>query len=563
MLSGTIIVCLLIASTALAGQTQDTEPGATNAVAAAGQKPPAPPAQPPPGVPPGQKGPPPGIAGPPGKQPPPWAIPRYRLLREDEDWSYLADPQMRGHDWLDPLKYIPLGNRDHWYLTLGADARWWYEYFHNENWGTLPFLPSDADEDPEHNEYLLQRHMFHGDFHLGRRVRAFGQLKSSIITGRAGGPRPIIDSDELDINQAFVDAHLLLNREKAPRLTVRVGRQEMFFGSGRLVANRDGPNVRLSFDGVRVIARTRNWRFDTFGVKPVITLGRGVRYPPFPPNPDAERARGYFDDRTDPAQTFWGTFATGAVPTLPFNLDMYYFGLRRRTGIFDQGIGPEERHTVGGRIWRGGIPFVLGRGWDYDAEFAYQFGKFGPGPRMGPTFPFIQFAEGDIRAWTLSTQTGYTFRNVKLQPRIGVTTGIATGDKDLRDPNLQTFFTPFPNGRFFGNVQANGPLNIQGVRPNFTIQLPRAASLTGDAFFFWRQQVNDGVYNIPGFLLRSGRFSQARYIGTQPGAELYWPLTKHMIVGAGVAYFITGRFLEENPPDKNLLYGGLILMYRF
>jgi hypothetical protein len=242
---------------------------------------------------------------------------------------------------------------------------------------------------------------------------------------------------------------------------------------------------------------------------------------------------------------------------------MYYFGYKRKTGVYDQGIGPEHRNTFGGRIWRGGIPFVLGRGWDYDLEYAFQFGKFGPGPRTGPTFPFTQFARGDIRAWTISSQTGYTFTGIKLQPRIGVTTGITTGDKDPRDPDLQTFFTPFPNGRFFGNVQANGPLNIQGFRPNVTIQLPRGAMLTGDVFFFWRQQVNDGVYNIPGFLLRTGKFSQARYIGTQPGAELYWPVTKHVIAGAGFAYFATGRFLHENPPDDNLLYGGLILMYRF
>jgi Alginate export len=491
-------------------------------------------------------------------------IPRFRLLREEEDWSFLADPQMRGHDAWDAWKYIPLGKRKNWFLTIGGDAREWYEDYKNDNWGVLPFRPADEDQvEAANNGYLMSRYMLHFDFHLGSRVRAFTQLKSSFVNGRVGGPRPIIDNDELDVNQAFLDLNVLLNHEKAPKVTLRLGRQEMHFGSGRLVSVREGPNVRAGFDGVRVIVNTQRWRFDTFAVKPVITLGRGVKYPPFPPNADLKPARGYFDDRPDPQQTFWGTYATGSVPSLPFNLDMYYFGLKREVGVFDQGIGPEERYTLGGRIWRGGIPFVPGRGWDYDLEYAYQFGKFGPGPRGGPTFPFIQFAKGDIRAWTISSQTGYTFVDLPLQPRIGVNTGIATGDKDPRDPDLQTFFTPFPNGRFFGAVQQNGPLNIQGFRPSVTLQLPRRASLTADVYFFWRQSLNDALYNIPGFVLRPGSLTQSRYIGTQPGAELFWLLTKHVTLGVPFAYFVPGQFLHDNPPDQNLRYLGLIWGYRF
>jgi hypothetical protein len=584
MVRSAIFLCFLFASFASAQQLEETEQsGLLSELSTQGPPPGAPPGQrggPPPGAPPagrpegappGQRGgPPPGFppGGPPGfgdgQAPPPWVIPRYRLLREDEDWTYLADPQMRGHDWADPLKYIELGKRN-WYLSLGGDARLWYEHYWNENWGVLPFLPVDADPiETEKNGYLMQRYMFHSDFHLGTRLRAFVQLKSSVVNGRVGGPRPIIDSDELDVNQAFVDWNFVVDRQQnTPKVTVRFGRQEMHFATGRLVSVREGPNVRAGFDGGRVIVNAGRWRFDTFVVKPVITLGRGIIFPPLPPNPDIKPARGYFDDKPDHEQTFYGSFATGSVRGLPFNIDAYYFGLRRKIGIYDQGLGPEERNTVGGRIWRGGIPFVLGEGLDYDVEYAYQFGKFGPGPRNGPTFPFIQFPKSDIRAWTVASATGYTFNNVKLQPRIGVNAGITTGDKDPRDPDLQTFFTPFPNGRFFGAIQQNGPLNIQGFRPNLTLQLPRRASLTIDSYFFWRQSLNDAMYNIPGFVLRPGSFTQSRYIGAQPGAELFWPVTKHVTAGAAVAYFMTGQFLHDNPPDKNLSYVGLILGYRF
>src|SRR5438093_3720750 len=482
--------------------------------------------------------------------PPPWMIPHFRLLREDEDWSYLANPQLRGHDWADPLKYIPLRSRENWYLTVGGDAREWYERYRNENWGEFSFFPPPGQKPIDNNAYLKQRYMLGFDFHLGSRVRVFTELHSGDVNWRAGGPRPIVDRNRLDFNQGFLDANVVVDQQNRPKVTVRVGRQQLHFGTGRLVSVREVPNVRASFDGVRVIVNTHKWRIDTFATKPVFTK------------------EGFFDDRPDHTQTFWGTFGTGPVPHVPFNLDAYYFGLRRKVGVFAKGIGPEERHTMGARIWKGGIPFVLGEGWDYDAEYAFQFGSFGPGIQIN-TFPFfvafpnfVGLPKSDIRAWTVSTQTGYTFNGVKLQPRIAINTGITSGDQNPDEPKLGTFFTPFPNGRFFGVIQTNGPLNIQGFRPSVTIQLPRRATFTADAYFFWRQSVNDALYDVPGFPLRFG-LGGSRYVGAQPGVELFWPVTKHGTLDLNYAYFATGQFLHENPPDKNLQYMGLIFIYRF
>ena len=47
----------------------------------------------------------------------------YKLLRNDEDWTFLRAPTLRQDFW-DPIKYIPLRNRvDDWYLTMGGEAR--------------------------------------------------------------------------------------------------------------------------------------------------------------------------------------------------------------------------------------------------------------------------------------------------------------------------------------------------------------------------------------------------------------------------------------------------------
>ena len=62
----------------------------------------------------------------------------YHLLREDDDWSFLADPGQRQEFW-DPIKYIPLrSSRSGWFLSMGGEAREIWEQIGNDNWGQQP-----------------------------------------------------------------------------------------------------------------------------------------------------------------------------------------------------------------------------------------------------------------------------------------------------------------------------------------------------------------------------------------------------------------------------------------
>src|SRR5258706_11860383 len=159
----------------------------------------------------------------------------YKLLREDEDWSFLRDPRLR-RDPGDKIKYIPLRkNSDDWYMTIGGEAREVWEQIGNDNWGQKPHM----------NAYLNERYMLSLDFHYGSHVRTFFELKSGLNSLRSGGPRPI-DEKKLDFQAAFLE----LGTSEGPNwVRLRAGRQEIEYGSGRLIDLREGPNVRLSFDG--------------------------------------------------------------------------------------------------------------------------------------------------------------------------------------------------------------------------------------------------------------------------------------------------------------------------
>jgi hypothetical protein len=317
------------------------------------------------------------------------------LLREDEDWSFLADPTLRQEFW-DPVKYIRLrGGANDWFLTMGGEAREVWEQIGNENWGQQPFM----------NGYLNERYMLYFDVHYGKNVRTFVELKSGVNSYRIGGPRPI-DEKKLDFQAAFLE---LGTSSGENFVKVRAGRQELEYGSGRVVDVREGPNVRLSFDGFLLRGKIHSWQIDGFAVRP-----------------DIDKP-GFFDNVPNHAVGFWGVYATHPLPRKA-SLDLYYFGLDRKTATFERGTAQEVRHSLGGRISR---PIATERsGWDFDYEGLWQFGTFG---------------SGNIRAWTFASETGYRFVEVPLKPRLSAKADISSGDNP-NSKTLGTFNPLFPKG---------------------------------------------------------------------------------------------------------------------
>jgi hypothetical protein len=439
------------------------------------------------------------------------ARPAYKLLRYDEDWSNLPSTAGSG-DWLDPLKNIRLGIGDDWFVTIGGEIRERFEFFDHGGWG----------REPSDNHYLLQRYMLHADWHLGGRFRFFGQLKSGLENNRSGGPRPP-DEDRLDVQQAFLEAGLWQSGKNS--MTLRVGRQEMSFGSSRLVSPREGPNVRQTFDGARLTLKAAGWRWDAFATKPV------------------ETARGVFDDSPDHTRSFWGVYGVRAFPLLPKgNIDVYYLGLDRKRARFDAGAGREQRHSTGARIWG------KTEAWDYNTEAVFQWGRFGA---------------GDIRAWTVASDTGYRIDSVRLRPRLGLKADIASGDRNPADKTLGTFDALFPKGEYFSEADLLGPYNLMDVHPSISLELTRNLTLTPDADLFWRQSTRDGIYGIAANLIQSGRATTARYIGSHTSAQLEWRVDRHTSITGMYLHFFPGEFLRQAPPGRNVNFVATWVTYRF
>jgi hypothetical protein len=457
---------------------------------------------------------------PPGPPPNPVRPLLTPVNQADEDFSFLANPAYRTDPW-DPLKYQPLNRNGDYYLTYWLENRSEYEWFQNEMWGEGPQTISG---------YWLQRVIPAVGVTLGSHFRIYSAFQYAKEMGNNAGPRPHIDEDQGDFHEAFVDVSTGLDDVRS--ITVRLGQQELVYGTGRLVDNNEGVNVKSSFYGARLIAKTETLRLEVFGVKPT------------------NENTGTFDDGPSLQQTFWGAYGTVPLPLVDRTgeADLYYLGIDTTRAFYESGSGREIRNSLGTRLFnhQPGAPFSPGL--DYNWELVYQVGSFG---------------SNTISAWTVASETGFTFP-ARFLPRLALRADVASGAQNSKGGTLNTFNPLFPRGAYFGpKLTMFGPYNLFDVHPVLMLTLLQNLTCDFDWGWFWRESLNDGVYAIGGSLLRPSDGSRARYIGNQANFELDWALDAHTTIALNLAGFITGGFLEDTGPAGNVAFSNVGITYMF
>lgn len=431
-------------------------------------------------------------------------LPSLSLLRGEEDYSHLRGNELNGVP--ERLKFLPFSDKS--YLSLGGEARYLAEVFHNNGW----------DKATGTTEWLLQRYMLHADWHLGN-FRTFVQLHSAFQGLTDQSPRGV-DRDDLDFHQLFLEYKIPLG--SGQQLTTRVGRQEFWLGSRRLVSVREGPNVRLTFDAARIFYTRPGFRMD--GIYALLV----------------ENEFGVFDNTYTSDEKFWGLYSVTDKLLGPFNADLYYLGFHSTLRAYDQGQAEETRHTLGARIWKGG-PLKV------NAELVYQWGNFG---------------EGNINAYTFSLDISQKI-NLPLQPVFGIKGEIVSGDEDSDKADLQTFNAFYPRGAYFGLIALIGPANLMDVHPSLALSLTDNLVFTVDWDFFWRHRTTDGVYGPNKALERSGALSDERYIGHQPGFELAYERGRYWSFSLEGSYFVAGRFFADTGTGDNVLHFATSTRFKF
>ncbi len=373
----------------------------------------------------------------------------YNPLRWAEDWRKMRDPAKRD-DFLDRLKYIPLGSDDV-YLTLSGELRTRVNYFSNPQGREAPHQRQDS-----------YRIFAGADLHVGEHFRAYGELARGPMDGRNIGSPSGTLSNKLLVQQAFVDATAQVG---ATDVGMRVGRQVFIDGSNLLLANRDNNTVQTSLTGVRAWARGSTLRADVFDLY-YTAYGNG----------------GIGDDPVDWDRRFSGVTTGIVLPTTLLGgsklyLDPFVWRLRNRAATWGAETAREERVYVGAHLWG-----EIGRS-TVDATVNHQGGRYG---------------ERTLDAWQVLLAGTYRLGAANTAPRLGLHFDYATGGGAYDGGKLKNAFAPYGNNIYYSYQGYLTPTNLVAIAPSLTVSPAKTLRVTGEYQFTWRDTVRDAVYRSNG-----------------------------------------------------------------
>ncbi len=436
--------------------------------------------------------------------------PPYIILRAEENYEYLRNGSPFKRDIFDPIKFISLNRESSAFLTFGGELRPRFRFVDNENWGTRS------------SGLYSQRISLHGALTLGPRVRFFSEFYHGLLSIKAKG---FTEDDNLDVHQGFIESQFPLKNESS--LRIRIGRQELSYGSARLVGIREGPNMRRSFDAARIVYRDKKVSLEGFlGSEVVIGFEA-------------------FDNKRNEDMIFWGFFTQvneGVLPGLGAS-QFYFFTFDVQNVFYQEGQGEETRYTLGFRRFG-----KIGASFQFNSELMVQFGTFG---------------SNEIFAAALQTDFYYGFYEMNLKPVIGLKVDYISGDREMGDGKLNTFNPFFANPTYFGLITQIAPINLFDIHPSLKLEISDNVELVMDWDIYWRANESDGVYAPPRFLTREGQESQSRFIGHQIGTVITYQMGRHITWSTEMSYFVPGSFVGETGPDENIFYLASTLSFKF
>lgn len=431
-------------------------------------------------------------------------------LRYNDNFNYLkSDSLVR--KGTENLKFIPFGNQCN--ISVGGEVREQLQYYRNPNFGDLS--SGTASNSPR----LWHRAMAHANIQIGKTTRIFTQLGS---TFRFFSPMPVtpeIEENHLSLHQLFVDYQFNKN------WMIRLGRQEIGYGSHRLITFRERPNTRLAFDAAIVRHSSEKRKVDILVLTPVVSK------------------KGAFDDETF-KDIIAGIYSTEKILPEKLNADWYFlhFESQRRTYNYQKGM--DSRHITGVRL------FSQSSTVNYEVEMTYQFGKFNT---------------QRVKAYGIFADVNLLLIR-RAKAVVGIAGNYVSGDKNRND-NLLNTYNPLFSKPQYGLAAPIGISNIVTISPYFRASPASKYHIYGGAYFMRRQSNQDGVYTPNGTQARPKPeklfYSTEKKLGTLLSLETNYSPSKHISLAVDVSHFFAGPFIEQTGQGKDITYLSFKAGYKF
>jgi hypothetical protein len=239
-----------------------------------------------------------------------------------------------------------------------------------------------------------------------------------------------------------------------------LGRQEFSDGPRQLMSLQNGPNLRRTWNGLRLYAHDENWRVGLFHF-------RGTLF-----EQDA------FDERVDEDLRLQGVnasfvLAEGQKASKLF-LDPFWYHTEDPRFPVGGVRGRDVRDTFGLRLWGKRGP------WGLDWTLTHQLGEFGT---------------RDVEAWAAFAAQMLRLSSASWKPSLGLRIDAASGGGSFGSGTLRAFNPLFPSKGYIAQGNFLAASNLLMFTPSFSIHPSDALDLRLSYGFVRRLDEQDAVYS--------------------------------------------------------------------
>jgi hypothetical protein len=343
-------------------------------------------------------------------------------------------------------------------------------------------------------------------------LRFFSEAEDARAEFYKVAPPSSID-DPFDLRQAYVEA----GKAEGNGVKVRFGRQELEFGSQRLIANPDWSNVGKTYDALHGTITTSMAKIDLVAAEPLLV--------------DTTRL-----DRHKPGEHFYVAYSSFGRLIKDAKLEPYFIA---RYGI---NVKSKSGVTSGEETLIGGVRLIgkLIGGFDYNAEAVRESGNY---------------STDIVQAFGYVVGLGWTTPSMpwKLHPNSDFVW--ASGDDGRKDGYHQSF-----DGLYGLNQPLNGLTglfgwrNLQDFRAGADFYPVRRLKVKIDFRDVWLATLNDGLYNSSAMRTVFDAKATSNHVGAGVDSQFTLTIAKKNIFGWGVGYIAPGAYLKQAGKTTGYIY---------
>jgi hypothetical protein len=417
--------------------------------------------------------------------------------------SYFDYPQIQGK--VQPLQWSPLPR----WMTLDMQLR-----------GRMESQSSDDYISGNEQVYFLTRVWGGLEIRPTPWLTGYIQFMDEHAPGEPAKYASANMRDTFDLRQGFLEFH-------KKNLAVIAGRQELRYGSERLVGISDWTNISRTWDGFRGRIGDKN-RLDLFASSVVTVHPTSL-------------------DKHGAGLTFFG--AVGTITTwVPHTFIQPFVYVKAFPRVESQQalFGTETEVTPGAEV-----SSTIAGNFYFDVLGALQRGSY---------------SNDSIRAGGGYVKAGYTSQKIYWKPRLLGEYDYASGNPHTDPRRIGTFDQQYPsNHNAFGLTDLFGFQNIKQERANLDLTPAKHITLLLQEESLQVSSTADNVYSSAGtttVLAPIGGF-RSDDIGHEFDASGKYVFHQYLVLNAGVGHFSPGTLMRENAHGAPLTLVYLGLTYRF